>query len=290
MGYYYKSNGDGLCHYGIKGQRWGVRRFQDEDGSLTPAGKKRYDDDNDKKRVESPEERKKRIARNVAIGAAATAVAIGVIGYMRYKKNLNVLDSKASSAVKDINTKVMDFSKLSDKDTILSKGTKFQRISSKSFEDYSEKGKTIYASFTKGDNAIYMHDMPKNIDKWRKSGVIKDGSSSVYKHVLEVNKDVKVASPRKVAEVYSSITGKSTVKQYEYQNFMTGLSDRDKEVNKKFINKLIEMGYNAIVDENDAGLYTKTPLILLNPSKDISGVTATEIRNIHKIINILMYR
>lgn len=31
-----------LCHHGIKGQKWGVRRFQKKDGSLTPAGKKRY--------------------------------------------------------------------------------------------------------------------------------------------------------------------------------------------------------------------------------------------------------
>lgn len=30
-----------LSHHGIKGQRWGVRRFRNEDGSLTPAGKKR---------------------------------------------------------------------------------------------------------------------------------------------------------------------------------------------------------------------------------------------------------
>lgn len=33
---------DELCHHGIKGQKWGVRRFQNPDGSLTLAGKKRY--------------------------------------------------------------------------------------------------------------------------------------------------------------------------------------------------------------------------------------------------------
>ena len=31
-----------IQHHGIKGQRWGVRRFQNADGSLTDAGKKRY--------------------------------------------------------------------------------------------------------------------------------------------------------------------------------------------------------------------------------------------------------
>ena len=31
-----------LCHWGIKGMKWGVRRYQNSDGTLTPAGKKRY--------------------------------------------------------------------------------------------------------------------------------------------------------------------------------------------------------------------------------------------------------
>ena len=30
---------DELYHHGIKGQKWGVRRYQNEDGSLTAAGK-----------------------------------------------------------------------------------------------------------------------------------------------------------------------------------------------------------------------------------------------------------
>lgn len=45
MGNYYGvvwSYGNELEHHGIKGQRWGVRRYQNEDGTLTPEGKERY--------------------------------------------------------------------------------------------------------------------------------------------------------------------------------------------------------------------------------------------------------
>lgn len=31
-----------LAHHGVKGQRWGIRRYQNEDGSLTKAGRKRF--------------------------------------------------------------------------------------------------------------------------------------------------------------------------------------------------------------------------------------------------------
>lgn len=43
MEYMYAITSDGgLYHYGKKGMKWGVRRYQNADGSLTNAGKKRY--------------------------------------------------------------------------------------------------------------------------------------------------------------------------------------------------------------------------------------------------------
>ena len=43
MGYYNNE----MYHHGVKGMKWGVRRFQNKDGSLTNAGRKRYDQDDD---------------------------------------------------------------------------------------------------------------------------------------------------------------------------------------------------------------------------------------------------
>lgn len=38
-------NNNYIIHWGIRGQKWGVRRYRNTDGTLTEAGKRRYDRD-----------------------------------------------------------------------------------------------------------------------------------------------------------------------------------------------------------------------------------------------------
>lgn len=40
--YYIERNEEYLEHHGVKGQKWGIRRYQNEDGTFTAEGKKRY--------------------------------------------------------------------------------------------------------------------------------------------------------------------------------------------------------------------------------------------------------
>lgn len=112
-----------LYHHGIKGQKWGVRRYQYADGSLTPAGLKRYSDS----------------------GSSNTA-----------SKATRVMSMK----VKDIiNTERTQITGKQYVDTYLKKGTTFARIqTSKEFENFA-----FYATYKKSDSDKYMGLFGKNL-------------------------------------------------------------------------------------------------------------------------------
>lgn len=75
-----------LEHYGVQGMHWGIRRYQNKDGSLTSAGKAHYKTGEPRKKKLTPEQKDK-VMKAVKIGAAATVTALSVVGAYKLAKS-----------------------------------------------------------------------------------------------------------------------------------------------------------------------------------------------------------
>lgn len=86
-----------LYHSGVKGMKWGIRRYQNADGTLTEEGRARYGADSYQEMSPSQRanfnkdmtERSDKLKRNTAIGvglAATAASAAGLAWYLTKRK------------------------------------------------------------------------------------------------------------------------------------------------------------------------------------------------------------
>lgn len=114
----FESDQTSLQHFGIKGMHWGVRRFENKNGTLTSAGRKRYDTDEDgdykkignktpaPKASSEGEPKKKSLSdkqkKMIIAGAAIAGTALAAYG--GYK--LHQLNTKATEGIsKEFNRK-----------------------------------------------------------------------------------------------------------------------------------------------------------------------------------------
>lgn len=107
-----------LTHAGIKGMKWGIRRYQNKDGSLTPAGKKRYNKELSKVR-ESEKILKNKQATKAKIeklNARKKAVSEGEKEIEGFYSKDKTTKAKKTSKPADSNTEKKSIKDMSDDD------------------------------------------------------------------------------------------------------------------------------------------------------------------------------
>lgn len=97
-----------LYHHGIKGMRWGVRRFQEPNGTLTPAGRKRYADalDGQPSTTKRSAKQTYRNAKNAAFTKYEKSIASIEKGYKRGQM-LSEKDQAREAAVEEAYNKAV---------------------------------------------------------------------------------------------------------------------------------------------------------------------------------------
>lgn len=235
-----------LCHHGVKGQKWGVRRYQYADGSLTPAGKKRY-----------------YVSKNQN-GAQRVA-------------------SLMSMSVKEATNKAR--TQITGKqyvDTYLKKGTTFARIqTSKEFENFA-----FYATYKKQDMDKYMGLFGKNLttraaaaakqaekaanasgskEDLRTAKELRDKANNmkVYQLKLETVKKLKVPSDENAGDITAKLLRESDFKK----NVEASIQDSKEKMRRPSQQVLFKQAQNAL-------------------NKDPSKMTSSEKVAVYKALNL----
>lgn len=103
-----------LVHWGIKGQRWGIRRYQNKDGTLTSLGKKRYGNLNEHGNSISNKEGKKVLIKDYKRADAQASETILSGTSKTLKDTADIVGNIGKNKSKAINK--ADYSKLSDEE------------------------------------------------------------------------------------------------------------------------------------------------------------------------------
>ena len=238
-----------LHHHGIKGMRWGVRRFQKKDGSLTPAGKERY----------SPE--------SLGRTAVPKGVSVNTDGSITVSKgtSLQRLVSDKSRPMKDITY------------------ASFLEWDNAKYVKYIG-GKGLFGGGRNKVLSIRANEDLKapSLDEASKIMVDLLSTNPEFRKRFTNSFNNEPVSDKELAKMKKDPTGSDAKAWYDDLNIsMTFTPDFDKNapfVQKTFGDALQKRGYNMLRDENDfQNKVAKAPVIILNPERTLSVVGMTDI-------------
>ena len=268
---------DHLYHHGIKGMKWGVRRFQKKDGSLTSAGKKRYSDEPKRNLIQKRKDKLTQQYMDKGYGQQAAETA----AKQRMKTEL-IVGSIAAVSVAVIATKAATRLGQDDCDKTFKSGDVIQNIGG--YKDATFKDQPFFAAVNRSDKKAYGMMYPNEkrgmlrVQAKVPGGYEYDG---IYNNQIKLVTDVKrasVSNARKIfydrmdkdpdfkKQVVDTIQKTAYGKGYDpdkliktnpkkfYDRFNQALATpqfQDAGIHKKFYSELEKKGYNAILDIND---------------------------------------
>lgn len=210
---YYVAKNDELMHYGVLGMKWGVRRFQNKDGTLTAKGKKRYSDDSSDSSNSDNKQKPVKVSRYdklyskyKTLGYSDEKARQAAKGQASTEKALKIIGGVAVSAAAAYGAyRYYDY----HHDRKISPNKIMQTVHMGDVSDRLKSGNPFYATYTKRDNTIYASKVfthftdSSNVTKFYTKDGIKVASEATSKKVFE---DLVKNDPE-VADYVSKISG-----------------------------------------------------------------------------------
>lgn len=233
---------DELMHYGVKGMHWGVRRYQNYDGTLKNRGKRHYT--LNKIKSDGLSESQKETLKKTALigGTIAVGAVVGSAAYMYGKNHL---------------------------DRVIRAGTKMQTLSTDAHR-LDNAGDHFYTAYKPGDKAQYKgffgRDTYKNSPTYKQTKRNITATSSknlkvasrasgdkVYRDMRKNNPEFRNLTENMQKGVRREHDGMRVKKGYDSFNYKLAKDDDPNIVKarKMFYEEMGKRGYSGIIDTND---------------------------------------